>query len=34
MLEHWGFQGKPSLPSLPDQLWPREVASDGILSMG
>ena len=34
MLELWGMQSPPSLPSLPGPLWPRVVASDRVLSMG
>ena len=29
MLELWGIQNTPSLPSLPGPLWPRVVAPDG-----
>ena len=28
MLELWGMQSTPSLPSLPDPLWPRVVTPD------
>ena len=34
MLEHWEMQSTPSLPLLPDPLWPRVVAPDRDLSMG
>ena len=34
MLELWGMQSTPSLPLLPDPLWPRVVVPDRILSMG
>ena len=34
MLEFWGMQSTPALPSLPGPLWPRVVASDSALSMG
>ena len=34
MLELWGIQSTPSLPSLLGPLWPRVVASDRALSMG
>ena len=34
MLELWGMQCTPSLPSLPDPLWPGVVAPDRVLSMG
>ncbi len=34
MLELWGMWSTPSLPLLPDPLWPREVAPDRVLSMG
>ena len=34
MLELWGMQSNPSLPSLPGSLWPDLVATDKILSMG
>ena len=34
MLELWGMQSTPSLPSLPGLLWPRVVALDRFLSMG
>ena len=34
MLELWGMQSTPSLPSLPGLLWPGEVAPDRILSIG
>ena len=33
MLELWGMQSTPSLPSLPDPLWPGVVALDRFLSM-
>ena len=33
MLELWGMQSTPSLPSLPGPLWPRVVAPDRVLSM-
>ena len=34
MLELWGMQSTPSLPSLPDPLWLGAVAPDRVLSMG
>ena len=34
MLELWGIQSTPSLPSLPGPLWPGLVAPDRALSMG
>ena len=34
MLELWGMQSTPSLPSLQGPLWPGEVALDRLLSMG
>ena len=34
MLELWGMRGTPSLPSLPDPLWPGVVAFSRVLSMG
>ena len=34
MLELWGMQSTPSLPSLPGPLWPGVVAPDRVLSMG
>ena len=34
MLELWGMQTTPSLPSLPSELWLGEVAPDKVLSMG
>ena len=34
MLEFWGIQSTPSLPSLPDPLWPGVVSSDRVRSMG
>ena len=34
MLELWGMQSTPSLPSLPDPLWLGVVAPDRVLSMG
>ena len=34
MLELWGMQRTPSLPALPDPLWPGVVAPDRALSMG
>ena len=30
----WGMRSIPSLPLLPDPLWPRMVASDRALSIG
>ncbi len=33
MLELWGMQSTPSLPSLPGLLWPRVVAPEKALSM-
>ena len=33
MLELWGMQSTPSLPSLPGPLWPGVVALDRVLSM-
>ena len=32
MLELWGVQSTPSLPSLPGSLWPGVVAPDSVLS--
>ena len=34
MLELWGMQYTPSLPSLPDRLWLGAVAPDRVLSVG
>ena len=34
MLELWGMQSTPSLPSLPGALWLRLIAPDRVLSMG
>ena len=34
MLELWGMQSTPSLPSVPDPLWPRVVVPNRVLSMG
>ena len=34
MLELWGMQSTPSLPSLPGSLWSRVVAPERALSMG
>ena len=34
MLELWGMQSNPSLPSLPGLLRPRVVAPDRVLSLG
>ena len=34
MLDFWGMQSTPSLPSLPGQLWPGVVAPDRVLSRG
>ena len=34
MLERWGMQSTPSLPSLQGPLWSGEVAIDRVLSMG
>ena len=34
MLELWGKQITPSLPSLPGQIWPEVVAYYRVLSMG
>ena len=34
MLEIWGMQSTPSLPSLPSPLWPGVVALDRVLSIG
>ena len=34
MLGLLGMQSTPSLPSLPDSLWPRIVAPDRALAMG
>ena len=33
MLELWGMWSTPSFPSVSDPLWPRELASDRVLSM-
>ena len=34
MLQLWGMQSIPSLPSLPGSLLPGVVAPDRVLSMG
>ena len=34
MLELWGMQSTPPLPSLPGPLWPGVVVPDRVLSMG
>ena len=34
MLELWGMESTPSLPSLQSLLWPGVVAPDRLLSMG
>ena len=34
MLELWGMQSTPSVPSLPGPLWPKVVARDRVLFMG
>ena len=34
MLERWGMQSIPSLPSFPGPLWPGVVASDRVLAIG
>ena len=34
IMEFWGMQNTPSLPSLPGPLWPGVVAPDRALSMG
>ena len=34
MLELWRMRCTPSLPSLPDPLWPGVVAPDRVLYMG
>ena len=34
MQELYGVQSTPSLPSVPDPLWPGVVAPDRVLSMG
>ena len=34
MLVLWGMQSTPSLPLLPDSLYPGVVAPDKVLSMG
>ena len=34
MLEVWGMQSFPSLPSFPGVLWPGVVAPERIRSMG
>ena len=34
MLELWGMQSTPSLPSLPGPLWSGVVAPERIISMG
>ena len=34
MMELWGMQSTPSLPSLPGQLWPGVVSPDRVLYMG
>ena len=33
MLELWGMQSTPSLPSLPGPLWPGVVEPDRVLAM-
>ena len=33
MLEFWGMQSTPSLPLLPDPLYPRVVAPEKVISM-
>ena len=33
MLELWKMRSTPSLPPLPDQLWPGVVAPDRVLSL-
>ena len=33
MLELWGMQSTPSLPSLPGPLWPGVVAPDGQIEL-
>ena len=32
MLEVWGMQSTPSLPSFPGSLWPGVVAPDSVLT--
>ena len=34
MLELWGTQSTPSLPSLPGPLWPGVVAPERVLFLG
>ena len=34
MLELWGMQSNPPLPSLPDPRYPGVVAHDRVLSLG
>ena len=34
MLELWGMQSTPSLLSLPGLLWPGDLATDMVFSMG
>ena len=34
MVELWGVQSTPSLPSLPGPLWHGVVVPDRVLSMG
>ena len=34
MLELWGMQSTPSMPSLPGPLWLGVVATDRVLSVG
>ena len=34
MLERWGRWSTPSLPALPDPLWPRVMAPEKDISMG
>ena len=34
MLELWGMQSTPSLPSLPGLHWPGVVAPERVLSIG
>ena len=34
VLELWGMQSSPLLPSLPGSIWPGMVAPDRVLSIG
>ena len=34
MLDLWGMQSTPVIPSLPGPIWPRAEAPDRVLAMG